>query len=189
MRNIKIRSFRNIDTENNQKGFTLIEVMIAVTIFGFLMLYVSQMMRGEIRMLNTTTHQNTVEQNARAAMMHILDEIRLNRAKYYDESTGIYYRSPDTGAVTCLLYLGSDTNNLPAGTGIYYDQNKDELWYRDTTQNSNPKYRIAEFIKLVKISRAPQAPSDEHLILIKITAGDRDSTSNDFSLVTMARLY
>lgn len=189
-------------TLKSSQGFTLIEVMIAIAIFGFLMLYVSQLMRGEIRMLSMVTHQNTVEQNARVTMMHILDEIRLHKATYYDvheityDESGtqnivrIYFRNPDSSqpqdAKICLLDLEPvDINNLPVGTGIYYDSVKHEVWYRDITQNPNANYRIAEYIDSITITPADQ---DGHLIKISLTARDPLSTDS-FDLVTWARLY
>lgn len=182
-------------TQNTSSGFTLIEVMIAVAIFGFLMLYVSQMMHGEIRLLNTTTRQSLVEQNARVTMMHILDEIRLHRATYYDGSTdfdkGIYFRDPSTGADTkaCIFDLNPNTpldpNTLPMGTGIYFDSAKHEVWYRDTTQTPNANYRIAEYIESITIT---PADSYGHLIKINLTAKDSASSAS-FDLVTWARLY
>ncbi|HVJ48873.1 PilW family protein [Desulfitobacterium sp.] len=195
MRTIKfVRSFQKKATINS-KGFTLIEVMIAIAIFGFLMLYVSQMMRGEIHVLNTVTRQSTVEQNARVTMMHILDEIRLHQATYYDGSTdfdkGIYFRNPSAGADTkiCLFDLNPtvplEPNNLPVGTGIYFDLVKHEVWYRDITQNPNANYRIAEYIDSITITPADQSG---HLIKINLNAKDPTSTAN-FNLVTWVRLY
>lgn len=177
----------------NAKGFTLIEVMIAIAIFGFLMLYVSQMMRGEIHMLNSVTRQNDIEQNARVTMMHILDEVRLHQATYYNDGSigsdkGIYYRSPSAGVdtKTCLVYLETaDINNLPAGTGIYFDSVKHEVWYRDITQNPTANYRIAEYIESITATPADQYG---HLIKINLTAKDPTSTAK-FDLVTWVRLY
>lgn len=179
----------------NSRGFTLIEVMIAIAIFGFLMLYVSQLMRGEIRMLNASTRQNNIEQSARVTMMHILDEIRLHQATYYVDGTtgvdqGIYYRNPDAAQmgedeVECLLDLEPKAvDNLPAGTGIYFDSVKHEVWYRDI-QNQNANYRIAEFIDTVTITPADQYG---HLIKINLIAKDPTSTAK-FDLVTWVRLY
>ncbi|MDA8226976.1 MAG: prepilin-type N-terminal cleavage/methylation domain-containing protein, partial [Desulfitobacterium hafniense] len=61
------------------KGFTILEVMIAIAIFAFLMLIISQLMRGEIRLINNVTQKADLEHKARTAIMHVLDEIRLNR--------------------------------------------------------------------------------------------------------------
>lgn len=197
LKTVRKISFIKQQDVNKQKGFTLIEVMIAVAIFGFLMLYVSQMMRGEVHLLNTVTHNDAVEQNARTAMMHILDEVRLHQATYYDpreikKDTGtinrIYHRNPDStqpqDTKICLLDLDPDINNLREGTGIYFDSNKHELWYRDV-ENSNANYRIAEYIESITIT-----PADQYGHLIKITLKAKDPKATDsFDLVTWARLY
>lgn len=201
MRPIKCVQIDRKKERSKDKGFTLIEVMIAIAIFGFLMLYVSQLMRGEIRLLNSATQQSNLEQNARVTMMHILDEIRLHKATYYDayevkdDGTGspnivrIYYRNPDSSKLEdmkiCLLDIEPDMENLKAGTGIYYDSGKHEVWYRDTSQTPPANYRISESIESITIT-----PADQYGHLIKISLKAKSPRSTDsFDLVTWARLY
>ena len=187
---------RRILREHQAKGFTLLEVMIAVAIFSFLMIYIAQIMRLEIRTYNTASRQSTMEQNARTAMMHILDEIRLHPATFYvsgdinGKDSGIYYllrvnpNSPDLSDITsCLIDLNPlNIDNLPAGTGIYFDRPK--LWFRDT-QNANAKYLIADNIDSITMTLNP---NDEHLIKITIVAKD-PVLNESYPLVTWARLY
>src|SRR5690554_2149184 len=119
----------------NERGFTLLEVMLAVAIFGFLMLMVAQIMNGEIRMLNAASRQNDIEQKARTAMVHILDEIKLNRFTHYsieNENIEVYIQEPESER-SCLIFIPKediDINSLPNGTKIYYQPNEGKLWYR-----------------------------------------------------------
>jgi prepilin-type N-terminal cleavage/methylation domain-containing protein len=170
-------------------GFTLLEVMIALAIFGFLMIYVSQMMRSQIRTYNQTLSEISLEQKARTSMMHLLDEIRLNRSTYYEPGgpgvdNGVYCRKPDaTGEddiESCLIDLNpSDINNLPEGTGIYY-YNK-QLWFRNP--DTYMTYLIADQIDNVIFT-----PVLDHLIKIEVIAKNPQS-SQTYELLTWKRLY
>lgn len=174
------------------KGFTLLEVMIAIVIFGFLMAIVSQLMRSEIRMFNTASHQNEIEHKARTAMVHILDEIRLNRYTYYSPGTGSYdagvYTSEPGQPTKCLIDINpnpvvqtGDSSALPAETKIYYDSIAKQLWYRDT--ETDTVHLIADKIDSIAI-----LPVTEHLLQIYLKAGD-DSGDSEHELLTWVRLY
>lgn len=181
---------------HREQGFTLLEVMIAVAIFSFLMIYIAQIMRLEIRTYNTASRQSALEQNGRTAMMHILDEIRLHPATFYfpgdinGKDSGIYYRlrvdpnNPNLSDITSnLIDLNpSNIENLPVGTGIYFDRPK--LWFRDT-QNANANYLIADNIDSLTMTLDP---NNEHLIKITIVAKD-PVLNESYPLVTWARLY
>ena len=177
--------------ESDQRGFTLLEVMVAVAIFGFLMMYVAQLLGSQIRLFNRALDQNDLEYNARTAMMHILDEIRLHPSTYYfqgqagGQDEGIYYikknTPPQADEVLCLLDVRPDVNNLPPGTGIYLTGN--QLWFRDG-QKANTKYLIAD-----KIASITLEPVYARLLKIVVTTADNTTDLKTFRLVTWARLY
>ena len=168
-------------------GFTLLEVMIAVAIFGFLMLYVSQMMRTQIQTYNQTLQDISLEQKTRTSMMHILNEIQLHRTTYYKagDDSGIYYMNPNPPGpdiATCLIDVNPiDIDNLPVGTGIYY-YNK-QLLFRDITNNAT--YLIADQIDSVTFT---QVSGYLHLIQIEVVAKN-PQTSQTYELLTWSRLY
>lgn len=186
------------------KGFTLLELMIAISIFGLLMLYISQLMRQEIHLFSTATQQNEVQQKARTSMMHILDEIRLHRYTYYSPGqavapalatdSGVYYYDPDhnpnpldhLGIITCLIDVNPEnSSNLPAGTELYYDSASHSLWFRDNQHNPNVPYLVSD--QIYSLSITPVA-SDLHFVKIDLVAGD-PSTPQTFELLTWVRLY
>jgi len=169
-------------------GFTLLELMIAISIFGFLMLSISQLMRQEIRMYNAATHQNEVQQKARTAMMHILDEVRLHPFAYYSplatDSGVYYYDSVQQGNITCLIDVNpANPSSLPSGTELYYDTVNHSLWFRDNQKNTN--YLVSDEIYTLSIT---MVNADVHFAQIDLVAGD-PSTPQTFELLTWVRLY
>ncbi len=194
----------------NSRGYTLIEVMIAVAIFGFLMLYVSQFMNMEIQLFSRVSKQNDLDHNTRSAMMHIIDELRLHPSKTYfsefssDEagnktqiSSRVYSSSSasSTGRI-CLIYadqaykLVPDPNpsilkpSLPDETPIViYLDNKHQLWYRDIFKPLNPDQLISDKIQSVSL-----IPISDRLIEIDVIAEDK-SINYTYKLVSYMRLY
>ena len=170
-----------------EQGFTLLEVMLAVAIFSFLLLMVAQIMNGEIRMINIATRQNELEQKARTAMMHVRDELKLNRYTLFKEDTqgsGVYIKEPSQPE-KCLIYIPTadvDIDNLPYGTTIYYQRNERKLWYRQGSTD----YLIADNIYEIKIS---QDVPGRQLLKIYIHAKEDASSKTDYELLTWSRMY
>lgn len=164
------------------KGFTILEVMIAIVIFGFLMTMVAQVMNGEIRILNTVSRQSEIEQKARTAMVHILDEIKLNRYTYYTAGSGGY----DEGVYTqepgqprrALINL-----NPSEGTQgvIFYFSGTKELWYVDPDTSS--EHLIADNIAAIDIF-----PETSRLLRIHVKASDPTGGA-EYELLTWSRTY
>lgn len=173
--------------KKNDRGFTLLEVMLAVVIFGFLLMMVAQIMNGEIRMLNMANRQNEIEQKTRTAMIHILDEIKINRYTFFKEeeenrSVGVYVNDPDEPEESCLIYVPKtdvDINHLPNGTKIYYQPSEGKIWYR----SESSKHLIADNISSILISK-------ESAQLLKIHISARDFSGNaEYELLTWTRMY
>lgn len=148
-------------------GFTLLEVMIAVSIFGFLMIYVSQFMRLETRLFDKATREDDLEHAARFAMLHAIDQIRVIPnpiLKLNQANAGIY-----TGE-TCKINLNpTDPETLLDGT-IYYDEVQSKLMLKETDH-----YLIADHIGWIKFESA-----GTRLLKINILAKNYDpSNPND----------
>lgn len=175
-----------------QSGFTLLEVMIAIAIFGFLMLYTSQLMSHEIHLFNAAMKDNELQQKARTAVMHTLDEIRLHAFTFYSGSSqgtdpGVYYSDtalPPAGSIRALVIQNPhDPESLPAGT-IYWEAGSQRLWFK---KDDTEKYLIADQISVFNMTEAG-ASANRHLIKIEVTAGEA-GTAESYRLVTWARLY
>lgn len=189
-----------------KNGFTLLEVMIAVSIFGFLMLYVTQFMKLQIGTYNQASKENDIEQKARIAVMHILDEARLNSYTFYqkdaseNDGPGIYRTDPDTHVTTCLVDFDSkarlDVNASPKAE-IYYDgteesQGNGKLYYQTA---SFDKYLIADSIIAFSIVPEPLSDDNSSLMKIDIKVGLPAGSSGGvyvpqpYELVTWVRLF
>lgn len=176
------------------KGFTILEVMIALVIMGFLMVMVSQIMRGEIRMFNSMNRQSEIEHKARTAIVHIIDEIKLHEDTffwtdpvYYD--SGVYIERENTGYPRQGLInvtprdevLNGNLDALMAGTTIYYNNETKELWYRNPS--TAQKHLIADEIEELSI-----LPVSRHLLRIYVKASD-PSGKAAHELLTWTRIY
>lgn len=197
--NTRILNIRKDGFKNS--GFTLLELMIAVTIFGFLMLYVSQLMRSEIKLYNSASKQNDLDYNARSAMMHILDEMRLIPNKSYsygDEprdditkkgnNSGVYIYSATSATNFCLIDENPSVDTVtgkpspPEGTVIFFDKQNHKLWYRDGNKND---HLISDQIKSLVLT--PNAISSR-LLKIDLIAEDT-SLQKTYELISYMRLY
>jgi len=177
--------------KKSSKGFTLLEVMMAIAIFGILMGLVSQFVRAEIAVYKQASAQSAIEQKARTAMMHVLDQIRLNRFTYYVENPnngGVYILEPG-GEPACIINVNPDENafsgNLPvppSGT-IIYDRPNGELLYLDP--QTHDVFLIADQITLFSLS---PSPDDYRLLRIYLEASD-SSGNMAYNLLTWVRLY
>lgn len=172
-----------MDHKSREKGFTLLEVMIALGIFGVLMLAVVQMMRMEIWLFDSEDKQNQIEVQARMAMNNVLDQVRLHGYVYYGAGDGydegLYSDDPDLEQ-KCLLNLNPDPAAVYDDIQMYYLADEDQLWYRDS---SGSTYIIADQITVLEIH-----PENDHLVRIRVGAGE-PSSDYYFELVTWGRLY
>lgn len=177
-------------------GFTLLEIAIALSIFGILMLSFSQLLRSEIRFLNTASEKNEVEVKARNAMMRVLDEIRIHNYTTYSPDSegydgGVYRIEPDTTDTTKRVIINANPNPgvlttlqkdpTQVSAGIYYDAEQKNLWFSDGAKIN----LIADSIYGFAIS--PVSSDSQHLVRIFIGAGD--SEGEYYDLITWARLY
>lgn len=190
---------------NRKSGFTLLEVMIAIAIFGLIMLYVSQLMNQQFRLFNSASKQNDLEHNTRSAMMHIIDELRFHHSKTLiitgsppEESIRVF-GSETVGTETtrlCLICVEpidqlitdsltgiqsfpEDDDEFSTPIIIYFDRSNRKLWYQD--QVNNQHQLISDQIKSLDLSQAAG------LLNIELVAEDT-SINETFKLVSSIRL-
>jgi len=176
------------DSKKSNQAFTLLEVMIAVSIFGFLLLYASQFLRAEVRMFDSVSRQNEVEQKARIAVMQLLDEVRLDLTFYKsttDDQSIFRYENEAAAAIkdeinsTCLIYVSMQASPAtpPPTTEIFFDNLAGELWY----MKNDDQYLIADQISHLSIE------GESSLVKIHIIVGGNNGTE-PYELLTWVRL-
>lgn len=184
-------------------GFTLLEVVIAIMIFGFLLTYVTQLMNSQLKFYKTAIQKNEVEQTVRTVTTKIVDQIRFSPKTYYSynqgqkpgsqspspSNAGIYSANPITPDFSCLVNTDPDLNlinstSYPKGI-IYLDKTKTpwELRYKQDTGQS---VLLADGITAFALT--PVASSANNLVKIEIIATNSTNT-NSYRLVTWVGLY
>lgn len=178
----------------SEQGFTILEMSIAIAIFGLLMLYVSQLMNSQIRLLNNVTRQNELEKQARMGMMHILDEIRMHKATYYEvASNKVYYDPPNENIDHCIIDINPNLSvpddQLPRG--IYYDANNKSLMLGEWNASASTynKYLMAGMVKSVAFEEVTDnGVTNPNLIKVTIVTED-PQTLDSYQLISWSRLY
>lgn len=184
-------------------GFTLLEVVIAIVIFGFLLSYITQLMNSQLKFYNTATQKNELEQTVRTATTKVVDQIRFSPKIYYSyyqgqkssssmsspSNEGVYSQDPNTSVISCLINTDPDlglidSKSYPKGI-IYLDKTKNpwELRYK---RNAEPSVLLADGITAFELT--PVTSSGNNLVKIEIAASNSMNT-NSYRLVTWVGLY
>lgn len=180
--------------DNGKSGFTLLEVMIAIAIFGLIMLYVSQLMSQQFRLFNSASRQNDLEHNTRSAMMHIIDELRLHHSKWIagspPDNVRVFGETTSEFCLICTDQSGSvsPTTDIYSFSGsdpysgyliiIYFDRTRNELWYQEPTQ----RQLISD--QIISLELTPSAG----ILDIELIAVDNIDPTITFTLVSSIRL-
>ena len=191
---------------NDERGFTLIELTMAIAIFGFILLAMTQVIHQEVDEYNQFNRQEILEQDARTAMQVIFDQMWIHSFKYFpvdspaytnglSTDTGIYCIDQDnTTKKICLLDIQPSNdmlNGLITNTSyvLSYDLTNKTLTYHDS-QGFN--HVIAADITNLSITKEgsydadAQGYEDYHLVKIIIDTGN--SYGQSFELQSLVRL-
>lgn len=110
-------------------GFTLVELMVTLGIFGVIMIAGSSFLIQTIRSSNQATIQNEVRQNASVILQDIIAQAR--------RAYCVYYQSPS--ANIALLRVSDDPNgtNCASGNQTEYYQDQNGVVTRAATDSGN----------------------------------------------------
>lgn len=176
------------EIKKSDQAFTLLEVMIAVSIFGLLLMFAFQLMRTEIRTFDSASSQNDSQHKARVALMQLVDEVRLELTFYKatpDDQSIYRYKDEAAASIkdetdsTCLIYISLQAAQVtpPATAEIFFDKIKGELWYI----KDGERYLIADQIAHLSIE------GNSSQVKIDIIIGG-DNGSEPYELLTWVRL-
>lgn len=162
----------------NQKGFTLLEVIITLGILSMVMGYFFLYFSSEISLYYANDNEMELKQDARIALDRIVGKIRSNNGLVYvpgPEGSGVIYKGTD-------ILINTTKNDSNGEINYYFDNDKTFGQIRNSTGKV-----IADNIKEFRLEKE-EIPGTEGLIKIYIISGNNktDETKN-FS--TSVRMY
>lgn len=134
----------------NNRGFTLIEVLVALVISGLLAGVTFQLVRGQERFVGMQSAREEVQQNGRATLELISAELRGVNAEGIDSAGTDYirFRIPRAWGLVCgagatagsmvVVFPGTDLSPFRSGTA-----NADSLAVRDSTPGLATRYSFS----------------------------------------------
>ena len=134
----------------NNRGFTLIEIVVALVISGVLAGVIFQLVRGQERFVSVQGAREEVQQNGRAALELISAELRGANAEGIDSAGADYvrFRIPRTWGLVCgnggaagtlvVVFPGAELTAFRGGAGV-----GDSLAVRDSTPGLARRWSFA----------------------------------------------
>lgn len=111
---------------NYKKGFTLVELVVTLGIFGVIMIVGSNFLIQTIKNANQAAVQNEIRQNASAILQDIVTQAR--------QAYCIYYLAPTPPSVASLIRISDDPNDGQClrGNRVEYSQDQAGIVTRST---------------------------------------------------------
>lgn len=153
-----------------KKGFTLIELMIAIAIFTIFSMYLYQVFFSQIRQSFNFNNNIDIQRNANKALNMLTDEIR--DYSFSDIKPGTQVLSNDK---VIIDLSGNTTSNAD----IYYNSANKVLSDNNGNQCSN--------IDSVKISQGASSDNEGDLILITVSASEGTTQIKSFTAVNIKK--
>lgn len=157
----------------NNKGFTLIELMITISIFSMVIGYYTLFFRNEINLYYSKGNSIELGQDARIALDRIVTKIRNYNGLTFQpgiNGTGVIYN----GSQVLINTMPNDPNgdiNFSYDTFKGYGEIRDKMGYR-----------IVNYIKNFRID-FQDIPGTSGLVTITITCGnDQSSSTKQYSI-------
>jgi prepilin-type N-terminal cleavage/methylation domain-containing protein len=129
----------------SKAGFTMIELLIAMTIFSFMLLIVASGFIDIVRMQNQSLASNMAQDSARSAMDELVQAVR--------NSTGVVSISPSTPSILCLANSTGvqQAYYVNSSNGILY-RSDDCTAYTNTVALTSAQVQVSAFTVTVETS-------------------------------------
>jgi prepilin-type N-terminal cleavage/methylation domain-containing protein len=162
--------------DRKQAGFTLVELMVAMSVFSFMLLIIMVGFMNIVRLHNAAIASNVAQDNARIAMDDMVRAIR--------DSTGVVTTPPPgPNGTLCLKYSAGPQQfyfTEPVGPG----PNAQRILYRSEACGVfNPRTKITnDYVSVVyfraEVKNFPANPVRPHIALRIKVASSNATTSN-----------
>lgn len=175
---------------NNNKGFTLLEVILTIAIMSLVMGYFTTFFSNEIRFYYSKDNDIQLKQDARIAMDRVVTKLRKNIGLRIEEvpdvngdNYGVIYRSDNSVFINSTKFeMGTEPPTGSKGEiNFYFDEQKGYGELKDESSNT-----IANNIKDFKLSNFAVV-NNQTLVKIYLKSGN-GSTQNDKEYSTVVRL-
>lgn len=152
--------------KKNVRGFTLLEVVVVIGIFGMIMGYFTLFYSNEIKMYFSKDNDIELKQDARIAIDRIVSKIRSNNELSFipgPDGTGVVYKGTD-------ILINTTKNDSDGEINFSFDSAAGFGEIRDSFGN-----KIADNIKDFKLEKEDISGTDG-LIKILISCGNAKTT-------------
>lgn len=132
----------------NTRGFTLIELVVALVISSFLAGVIFQLLRGQERFFGIQSAREEVQQNGRAALELISAELRGANAEgiVSAEEASIQFRVPRAWGLVCNI-VGTNNDSravvFPGSALTAFKEGSENVAIRDSLPAAAPRWRFA----------------------------------------------
>jgi prepilin-type N-terminal cleavage/methylation domain-containing protein len=151
-----------------KRGFTMIELLISMAVFSFMLLIVSSGVIDIVRMENQSLASNSAQDNARSAMDELVQAVR--------DSSGV--TTPSTvGVPSSMLCLKNDSGVQQAyylSSAVLY-RSDDCSAYTNTVALTSSQVQVSQFQATVTTGGTGIT---EHEVEIKLTVASDNGTTN-----------
>jgi prepilin-type N-terminal cleavage/methylation domain-containing protein len=154
--------------DKGNSGFTMIELLVSMAVFSFMLLIISSGVIGIVRMENQSLASNSAQDNARSTMDELVQAIR--------DSSGV--TTPATvGVPTSILCLKNDSGVQQAyyvNADVLY-RSDDCLAYTNTVALTSNQVQVSKFSATVTTGGAGIT---ENEVEIELTIASDNGTTN-----------
>lgn len=171
----------NIKEENMKKGFTLVEVMVAIFIFVLIIIAAYQIYERSQRTYILGEQLSDVQQNIRFSYQQISYDLRISGFNVYpdDEST-----RPDEqieGAWSGAIAIRSDFDESPAGSDYTCEDSNNDRLCDSGTGNFMAVSTANNEIRIYGLAKKPNDPNGETVKFLADLSKPRDAKVSEIS--------
>ncbi|HVQ43630.1 MAG TPA: type II secretion system protein [Candidatus Saccharimonadia bacterium] len=150
-----------------QRGFTLVELLVAMAVFGFMLLIVVSGFINIVHLHNQALASNVAQDNARTAMAELVRSVR--------DSAGVV-GAPGAGpsGTLCLSQLGGTLRGYYLNAGVLTRSDNCTTPRINPVAITNDVVQVTNFVATVE-SSGPEVVKPE--IKLTVTLGSRNGTT------------